>query len=313
MPPPQKRGNGPLLAILAVLLIAAVGGGLWWKSQHPDNAVSKPPTSPATPPEALPAKPSPAPAPATPESAAAPTSTETPAATAAPVVEERDITIDANVEGAEIRVDGKTKPGWVTPHRVHLRDGSHQVEVAKDGYKPASKALKLTADSPKSMSFTLAALSSDVEITSNPPGATVVIDGTEQSAQTPSKYALAFGEHSLEVRKKGFRPETRTLKVDQSTFGVAVQLRRADVKGPIPSGVAQGRVRVLTRPPGSKIMVDGKGTDYESPVNFTLPVGSHTITVRHRGLQPVSRDIEVKAGQQTDVEINLLEVGRGRR
>jgi len=298
-PAQAPKSKAPLLATMAVLLIALAGGGLWWKSRQVGPVAQAPAATPATP--------TPAPAATAPGIPAA----------APPVVEEHDVMIAANVEGAEIHVDGKTKAAWVTPHRIRLRDGAHQVEVTKDGYKPANKPLKLTAEGPKSLSFTLAALSADVEITSTPRGATVMIDGAEQSTQTPAKYTMAFGEHSVEVRKQGFRPDARTLKVDASTFGVAVQLQRANGKGLAATGPgagnSQGRVRVLTRPPGSKIMVDMELTNYESPVNFALPVGWHKITVRHKGLQPVSRDVEIKAGQMAEVEINLMEIGRGGR
>jgi hypothetical protein len=312
--PPEAKSKAPLLATLAVLLIALVGGGLWWKSRQLTPVVVAPASRSGS---AAPAGEVAPGTTATPATAPAAAPSVVPSAVLAaipapvPAIDEHDVMIEANVEGAAIHVDGKTKPAWVTPHKIRLRDGTHQIEVTKDGYKPSSKPLKLTADGPKSLNFALAALSADVEITTTPSGATVLIDGAEQSGQTPAKYPMAFGEHSVEIRKQGFRPDSRTLKVDQSTFGIAVQLqRRVDVRGPIAGRVAQGRVRVLTRPPGAKIMVDGQATDYETPVNFPLPAGSHTITVRHRGLQPVSRDVEIKAGQMADIQINLMAVGR---
>lgn len=59
-----------------------------------------------------------------------------------------------------------------------------------------------------------------VEVTSRPTGATVTLDGTDQSWETPARFRLwrEGGPHRLVVSKEGFRPRSITLRQEISEW-----------------------------------------------------------------------------------------------
>ena len=57
-----------------------------------------------------------------------------------------------------------------------------------------------------------------VQFNSRPSGAQVTIDGVETGSQTATKRSLLAGEHSFMMSKDGYRPWTRTLKLEAGTL-----------------------------------------------------------------------------------------------
>jgi hypothetical protein len=63
------------------------------------------------------------------------------------VVNTTEFTVNSNVEGARILVDGKTRPQWITPVRLELEPGTHRIEVRKAGYKSQVQVLVFNLNS----------------------------------------------------------------------------------------------------------------------------------------------------------------------
>lgn len=66
----------------------------------------------------------------------------------------------ANVEGATVRVDGQTKPEWVTPCHITVPLGLHRVEVSKPGYQARTRSVEFSGDGPFQLKFELVQSSS---------------------------------------------------------------------------------------------------------------------------------------------------------
>ncbi len=162
-----------------------------------------------------------------------------------------------------------------------------------------------------------APLTASVEIVTNPAGAEVVVNGRRQPSTTPSRYSLTYGEHQVSIRKSGYRTVERVVKVsDKSPPRVSVNLvAEAGARtAAVPAQAVVGRVLVRTRPRNALILVDGKATDYRSPVNFELPPGKHRITVEQRGFQSETRQVVVRKNQTVELDLELKAGGeRGRR
>jgi serine/threonine protein kinase len=63
------------------------------------------------------------------------------------VVNTTEFTVNSNVDGSRVFVDGKTRPQWVTPARLELEPGTHRVEVRKAGYKSQVQILVFNLNS----------------------------------------------------------------------------------------------------------------------------------------------------------------------
>jgi serine/threonine protein kinase/class 3 adenylate cyclase len=183
----------------------------------------------------------------------------------------------------------------------------------------ASPAQLAAADSVKSELPAAAAPqvqneTTELEITTNPPGAEVTIDGKIESSHTPSRFSLSRGEHSISVRSSGYKTQKRSLKVEgvelqrlnvdliamnnggtaRSPVAPAAVGETTEVTPPIAAAIpGSGRIEVHTTPPGAKISVDGKKTEFRSPANFELPSGTHQITLELKGFVNETREITV--------------------
>ena len=74
----------------------------------------------------------------------------------------------------------------------------------------------------------------------------------------------------------------------------------------VPQGSgAAGRVVIHTQPQGARILINGEGTSYRSPVNFSLAAGKYRITVERRGFQTETREIEVRGNRTVEVQMDL--------
>jgi len=136
----------------------------------------------------------------------------------------------------------------------------------------------------------------DVDITSYPPGAAIYI-GTRQKGvrgRTPFTLPLPLGPQKVILDLHGFNPEERDIDVGlgKSNF-VDVQLRR------------RSSIKVTSDVPGAKVNIVGKTVQFRTPKVFEVPPGRYPILVELRGYHPVSEEIDLRAGEQLSLMVNL--------
>lgn len=67
-----------------------------------------------------------------------------------------------------------------------------------------------------------------------------------------------------------------------------------------------GEVSLSTVPPGATVTVDGAAQMGETPMIVRLKPGSHKVVISAPGYQPKEMDIEVKAGEKLDQNVELV-------
>lgn len=72
-------------------------------------------------------------------------------------IEYGQVYISANVNGAEIIVDGLNS-GFVTPDTLTLVTGEYEIEIRKNGYSPETKSVVVEANSGKALEFNMQVL-----------------------------------------------------------------------------------------------------------------------------------------------------------
>ncbi len=136
-------------------------------------------------------------------------------------------------------------------------------------------------------------------ITTDPPGAEVVLDGSPRGATAPEKGLMLSdlipGQHALLVHKKWYRSVERQVNV-QSGKRTIVHL----VLGrPI------GFVSVRSSLPGSSIEIKGVGSYHDEIHRLEVPVGRYSVTVGPPSAKPRTQIIEVTVGVETDLFIDF--------
>jgi hypothetical protein len=122
--------------------------------------------------------------------------------------------------GATIFIDGLDQDELTNATITGLEEGSHRVEVEKEGYlNPAEATVQVTRGETAEVGFVLQPRSGSISIASEPSGATVLLDGILQQGSTPCTLTtVSAGEHQLTIRKNGYADETRDVEVEEGAL-----------------------------------------------------------------------------------------------
>ncbi|ATB27939.1 PEGA domain-containing protein [Melittangium boletus] len=126
-------------------------------------------------------------------------------------------------------------------------------------------------------------------------GTRLFVDDKELGPVSRTPVELEPGEHSIVVRKMGYRDFSRrvTLKPGELTE-VAVSL-----------DATAGFVSVKADVAGARVLVNGEDKGQAPLDSLMLPAGSYEITVEREGFRPETKRIAVRAGKDYSVEVNL--------
>ena len=124
----------------------------------------------------------------------------------APAVIPGQMTINSTPEGAEVHIDGRTDPSWVTPFNLPgLSPGQHSVTVSRAGYSSETRTIEVASGSKSFLVIQLAQLSAAAAITSQPAGAQIFLDGKDTGKVTPAQINVDKpGAHTFVVKKQGY-------------------------------------------------------------------------------------------------------------
>jgi eukaryotic-like serine/threonine-protein kinase len=332
----------------AVALILIVGIAVYWRSRSEntdeEGRVPAPVAAPVTP--AAAAQPAPSEPPA-PEPTQAASQAEAPAE---PVVEEPrsgkfapaakgkfaknkknaapakvaaipgQLAVDSTPEGAQLEIDGRTDPNWVTPYTLAgLPPGQHTVTVSKSGFASDTRSVEVVSANKATLVVRLTSLNATMNVTSDPPGAAIYVDGKDTARVTPSVISLEKGTHTVLVRKAGYLDETSSA-VGQpgQAFHFASTLRPLgnvdDIKtvgkfkklfGGGGAEAGMGKVSIKTSPKGAQIAINRRILEKTSPVNFLLNPGNYIVDITLSGYKPVQKVITVDQGGNVVIDETL--------
>lgn len=111
--------------------------------------------------------------------------------------------------GAAVSVDGEFR--GQTPLTLRLNPGrEHTINVTKPGYETVTQRLSVEADSGRRLELGLVAQIGVVDLTSDPAGAQVWVDGA-QTAVTPAQLRLTALPHDIEIRLEGYAVQAREI------------------------------------------------------------------------------------------------------
>jgi serine/threonine-protein kinase len=132
----------------------------------------------------------------------------------------------------------------------------------------------------------------DVWVTTNPPGAKVVLDDDlSQTCRTPCMLHGPAGVHHLTVSQAGYLNEYREIHVGDTAQDVPlISLREAS-----------GTLMVTSLPPGASVRINGQLVQQVTPAAITLRPGTYSVTVEKGGRSRTER-IEV---QQSPVFLQI--------
>lgn len=320
---PPKLYLYALGGALALILIIGIAVTFYVRSQGDDDAgaprptaVSESPVQPAPVPPTPKSEAVPAPAPAQPEEVQEPETpqTTTPSrsrsakkkATAAPVIIPGQLAIDSTPQGAQVQIDGATDPSWVTPFTLtNIQPGQHTITVSKPGYATDTRTVSITSANRATAQVHLALLVATLVVKSNPPGASVYIDGRDMNAKTPAQVSVDKGQHLVLVRLSGYLDETMN---GQFTLGQTLNfsptlqpLGNVDSMKTVGGKMSrlfggkgqpgQATLSIHTQPKGAQVAINQRMLDKTAPVDVVLDPGNYVVDITLSGYAPIHKVI----------------------
>jgi serine/threonine protein kinase len=242
-------------------------------------------------------------------------------AVSAPAVIPGQLTINSTPEGAEVHIDGRSDPSWVTPFNLPgLAPGQHSVTVARAGYAPESRNIDVASGSKSFLVVQLAPMTAQVAVTSEPAGAQIFIDGKDSGRVTPAQISVdKSGSHAFVVKKQGYLEETTTaslqpgqifrfaptLKMLGSTDDIRVGGKFKKLFGAGGDTAGMGSLSIKTQPKGAQVAINNRVMDKFSPLELYLNPGTYVVDITLSGYKRIHRVIEVQKGGKIAVDENL--------
>ncbi len=200
--------------------------------------------------------------------------------------------IQSNPNNANVFLDGK--PCGKTPFSDRMEQGEHKIRVELKGYNSHEQNVIVTKDEKKDVSVTLQLLPGNLNVKSNPPGASVTLNDRQYQNSPVTIKDLLPGDYKLRVEKEGCDPVEKDVKI---TAG-----ETSDVLISLDSN--WGGIDLVANPPGVTIYIDGKklGISAEGEDKLTSKVfeirnlssQEHTVRIAHKRAVPAEKEIKVK-------------------
>jgi serine/threonine protein kinase len=255
---PKRRLGRFLVPAAALLGIALVAG--WWFFLHkePEPSAKLPPPPP-------------------------------------PKVDNAFLNISSVPSGVKIYLDEQEK--GVTPGKYELSPGTYKIRLNAPHYQEKAEILKLDAGGNVSKDYTLDPLYM-LEITTNPLGASVWIDGILQG-KTPTTLEWPKDTCRLRIERGGeWVAQDETLRLVAGKTNVVNRiLQRVMLK-----------LSVATDPPGALVSVGNEQLGI-SPIEKMLPAGTYTIKLEKEGFKTKIETLTLRSSAEKLYPLARLEEG----
>lgn len=175
--------------------------------------------------------------------------------------------------------------------------GNHTITISKQGFSRAEKSIELKEGIENIVSVVLTNVK-EVNITSNPVGADVSVDGVYKGV-TPLKTTLSYGKHTLCLIKDGYYKVEKTIEVGDDAELISEKLSQIVDK-----------VKITSSPSGALVYLDGVKVGQTPFVKDDVLVGTHKIRIQKDGYESQNKTLIVKENLNNTLDVTLVKVNR---
>jgi len=128
-------------------------------------------------------------------------------------VKEGELEVRSEPSGAKVYIDGK-EAGETPTVLSNIRVGGHVVRIGKEGHEPYEEQVKVGEGERKKISFSLKKIVGALLVNTDPPGATIFIDGKLIGITPYEGKDLSTGTHKIKVVKEDYEIWEREVVVE---------------------------------------------------------------------------------------------------
>lgn len=215
----------------------------------------------------------------------------------APKIELITIQVASNPPGAEVRIDGEAQV-YTTPFRAQVDPRGHMLELRLPSYQTMWRNIPAAGGDQK-VEIDLRRETAAIHIDSTPVGASVSLDGNDVGVTPLYVTDVALGRHKAELRLPGYAKKDLLFELEDSRprkFHVSL-------------ASTMGMVRVLSKPPGAEIWLDGiyKGkteTDGRTPLLIAdVEEGEHQIVAKKTSYEDLRHTFHLRRGRSQLIDL----------
>lgn len=205
-----------------------------------------------------------------------------------------EITASSEPDGAELRLEGNVL--GTTPATLELLSGERVLAFSKPGYATHREELIVVAGSPQVLpTIRLRPAAGVLRVRTEPPGASITVDGNFRGATPATVEVSPDRAHRVAVARAGYEPQERNVRLGrgaEQTLNITLEPRL-------------GTVRVVSRPAGAEVLVDGRAAG-QTPLDLRLPATGHQLEFRLEGYVSQSREVVPQPAYPQELEVLLL-------
>ncbi len=134
-------------------------------------------------------------------------------------------------------------------------------------------------------------------VASYPPGATILMNGTERGYTNQLVTNVPSGLRNLTLSKEGYQPYTTIVNVPAGDIKVLAPITLTKGSGPIPPR-GTGILYVASYPTGATILINGSIYGKTNQFVYNVPSGSQNLTLTKDRYQPYTTMVNVPVGDR---------------
>ncbi|MEO0576023.1 MAG: PEGA domain-containing protein [Pseudomonadota bacterium] len=206
---------------------------------------------------------------------------------------------DAQGTAAVLTSDGSRYEAALPAQFDGLLPGRYDVEVSAAGFVGFSGSVDVAGlAQTQQLAISMVRDSSVVQVSTNPPGATVIALASNQTLAdaTPATITLPAGRQRVRYQLDGYKPVERTYEV----FANA-----QDVASSITLEPADATLRVTSRPVGASVTLNGNYGG-RTPLTLALEPGkNYDVRLATPGYASATRRVSLSSGQRRNLDVRL--------
>lgn len=185
--------------------------------------------------------------------------------------------------------------GKKTPALITVEPGSHTISLSKVGYIADTSGIIAEEGKTHSVVIPVSGITpepeeeeiSQVNISSEPSGAQITLDGELTGRATPSLFNLPPGAHQIILQLAGYLDEPYSFTTSAGSDKAINLDMRAIPEAPLPV------ILIDSTPEKAKIYIDSLPTGKTTPQYFEIQPGRHLFRVELSGYKPAEAEAEI--------------------
>jgi hypothetical protein len=194
-----------------------------------------------------------------------------------------NLAISSEPEGAEIYLNGYYY-GKTNTFLSDLPKGQYTIRLSIEGYPDRTDSIRVEGDTTVSYfyNFRLMPTTGSIEVTSEPRGAAIYLDGRYQGVTNRILREVQPGVHGVVLEKTGYKNTSAAIEVTAGeTAKLFLRLNEED-----------GMLSIDASPVQADVYIDG-GFAGQTPFSGTYPAGQHRVDLRAHGFAEYSEVIRL--------------------